>query len=208
METITKTIQRMQNLSVRPTNSLTRQQESRITRTRCLFSTPEQLMAKASPDAQKAFAQKPERAVTGDYPTLTDLRLTYGRNAAEQWMYVQIADMTVYTGARNLNKRQQEQLADGICAEYHWLKITEVLLFFHRFKMGRYGRFYGSVDPMVVTCALRQFIAERNEILAQYEQQQREKRQREYDRTHPVMTREEWLEVKTIIAMYNADYTI
>ena len=119
-------------------------------------------MAKASPDAQKAFAQKPEKAVTGDYPTLTDLRLTYGRNAAEQWMYVQIADMTVYTGARNLNKRQQEQLADGICAEYHWLKITEVLLFFHRFKMGRYGRFYGNVDPMVVTCALRQFIAERN----------------------------------------------
>ena len=165
-------------------------------------------MAKASPDAQKAFAQKPEKAVTGDYPTLTDLRLAYGRNAAEQWMYVQIADMTVYTGARNLNKRQQEQLADGICAEYNWLKITEVLLFFHRFKMGRYGRFYGSVDPMVVTCALRQFITERNEILAQYEQQEREKRQREYDRTHPSMTREEWLEVKTIIAMYNPDYTI
>ena len=106
-----------------------------------------------------------------------------------------------------------EQAAAGatgrrICAEYHWLKITEVLLFFHRFKMGRYGRFYGSVDPMVVTCALRQFIDERNEILAQYEQQEREKRQREYDRTHPAMTREEWLEVKTIIAMYNADYTI
>jgi hypothetical protein len=74
--------------------------------------------------------------------------------------------------------------------------------------MGRYGRFYGSVDPMVVTCALRQFIAERNEIIAQYEQQEREMRQREYDRTHPAMTREEWLEVKTIIAMYNADYTI
>lgn len=165
-------------------------------------------MTKANPDAQKAFAQKPEKAVTGDYPTLTDLRLAYGRNAAEQWMYVQIADMTVYTGARNLNKRQQEQLAEGICAEYHWLKITEVLLFFHRFKMGRYGRFYGSVDPMVVTCALRQFIAERNEILAQYEQQERERRQREYDRTHPAMTRDEWIEVKTIIAMYNSDYTV
>ena len=162
-------------------------------------------MTKASPDAQKAFAQKPEKAVTGDYPTLTDLRLTYGRNSAEQWMYVQIADMTVYTGARNLNKRQQEQLADGICAEYHWLKITEVLLFFHRFKMGRYGHFYGSVDPMVVTCALRQFIAERNEIIAQYEQQEREERQREDDRTHPAMTHEEWLGGEALIDMDNAD---
>lgn len=163
---------------------------------------------KANPDVQSLFAKNPQKAVVGDYPTLTDINLAYGKDFADLWLMAQITNLAAYTGAKNLTIDQERDLARVIATEYHYFKITELLVFFYRFKAGRYGHFYGSVDPMVVTCALRRFIAERNEILAQYEQQEREKRQREYDRTHPAMTREEWLEVKTIIAMYNADYTI
>lgn len=50
------------------------------------------------------------------------------------------------------------------------------MLFFYRFKSGRYGHFYGSVDPLVITCSLQEFINERGCAIAQNEQEERERR--------------------------------
>ena len=36
-------------------------------------------------------------------------------------------------------------------------------------KAGHYGRFYGEVDPMVITCALREFMKDKNLIVEQEE---------------------------------------
>lgn len=49
------------------------------------------------------------------------------------------------------------------------------MLFFSRFKAGRYGRFYGNVDPMVITSALVIFRRERAEVIARHEDEDREK---------------------------------
>ena len=49
------------------------------------------------------------------------------------------------------------------------------MLFFSRFKAGRYGRFYGNVDPMVITSALVVFRRERAEAIAKHEAEEREK---------------------------------
>ena len=131
----------------------------------------------------------------GDYPTLIDICNAYGKTFAEQWLYPQIADLSMFTGAKNLDKEQMEGLASIIAAEYRYLKVTELLLFFYFFKTGRYGRFYGSVDPMIITCALRDFIKERNILIDQYE---REKKRLEDESKPkvPTMTREEWLALK------------
>lgn len=64
---------------------------------------------------------------------------------------------------------QYEELAYIIASEFFFLKISELMLFFHRFKAGRYGRFYGSVDPMVITSALHEFVRERANALEQHE---------------------------------------
>lgn len=130
----------------------------------------------------------------GDYPTLTDICLTYGKTFAEQWLYPQITDLSIFTGAKNLDSGQVENLAAIIAAEYRHLKVTELLLFFYLFKTGRYGRFYGSVDPMVITCALRDFVKERNIFIDQYEREQNNQK-RELDKKN-AMTREQWLEYK------------
>jgi hypothetical protein len=53
------------------------------------------------------------------------------------------------------------------------------MLFFHRFKAGHYGRFYGSVDPLVITTALRDFCKERAEAWVKRVQQEREQREKE-----------------------------
>lgn len=58
------------------------------------------------------------------------------------------------------------------------------MLFFHRFKAGRYGRFYGSVDPLVITTALREFLRDRNLVYDQHRQEQeceRDKRSVDYE---------------------------
>ena len=131
----------------------------------------------------------------GDYPTLTDICLTYGKTFSEQWLYPQIADLAMFTGAKNLTKEQMRGLASVIAVEYRYLKVTELLLFFYRFKTGRYGRFYGAVDPMVITCALREFMKERNSLIDIYERELREQYLEEQKKL-PVITREQWLEMK------------
>lgn len=122
-----------------------------------------------NPSAQVSFARQPERACGGNYPTLAEISQTYGRNFAEEWLIPQIYDLSVFTGAKKgLSEMQQEMLVRMIASEYPQLKVTEILLFFYRFKTGRYGRFYGSVDPMVVMEALGTFLQERDDLRRRY----------------------------------------
>ena len=172
------------------------------------YSRSEDFLARVNPDTAPAFARNTSAAIMGDYPTLADINIAYGPSFSQQWLVPQIASLALYTGAKNIDTYQQRSLASVIATEYYYLKVTELLLFFYRFKTGRYGRFYGSVDPMVITCALRDFINERNELLERYELEERERKEIEEKKRNPPMTREEWLEIKTLIAMYNSDYTV
>ena len=127
---------------------------------RTKFGSDSQFLQKVSPDVQYAFAARPEAAVMGDYPTLSDLNAAYGKTFASEWLVPQLYDLSSFTGAKNFTEKQQEQLSRTIAVEYKGLKVTELMLFFHRFKAGHYGRFYGTVDPMVIMGALRDFMKE------------------------------------------------
>lgn len=149
---------------------------------------------KVTPDTQIAFANNQENAVMGNYPTLNDINTAYGNGFAVEWLLPQINNLSTHTGAKNLTQEQQYDLARIIATEYKFLKVTEMLLFFYRFKTGRYGRFYGSVDPMVITCALREFLQERNSLIYSYEQKRRqEERERQSEGT---ISYEEYLSLK------------
>lgn len=149
---------------------------------------------KVTPDTQIAFANNQENAVMGNYPTLNDINTAYGNGFAVEWLLPQINNLSTHTGAKNLTQEQQYDLARIIATEYKFLKVTEMLLFFYRFKTGRYGRFYGSVDPMVITCALREFLQERNSLIDSYEQKRRqEERERQSEGT---ISYEEYLSLK------------
>ena len=152
-------------------------------------------LTKCNPASQIGFGRNPRASILGDYPTLTDLTIAYGKTMAVQWLVPQLTDLSVFSGAKDLTVGQLEQLASVIATAYPWMKITELLLFFFRFKTGRYGRFYGTVDPLVVTTALREFVEERNMLLDQYEREI-ENQKRENERLLPTMTYKEWLEYK------------
>ena len=171
------------------------EQEIRLTISK-RFGNQDAFLQKVNPQTQVAFAVKQRQAIMGDYPTLIDICHAYGKTFSEQWLYPQIADLALFTGAKNLTKKQMRGLASVIAVEYRYLKVTELMIFFYRFKTGRYGRFYGSVDPMVITCALREFMKERNSLIDIYEREERDK-ELEQQKLLPGITYEQYLEMKT-----------
>lgn len=160
------------------------------------FGSDKEFMLKVNPDTHISFGGNPRQAYMGDYPTLNDIDAAYGKGFSVEWMLPHIANVAMHTGAKNLTVQQELELARIIATEYRHLKVTELLLFFYKFKTGAYGRFYGSVDPMVITCALREFNRERGDAIDKYMQEDREAQAERERKENPPITREEWERIK------------
>lgn len=142
------------------------------------YGTREQFLVTMNPSIQAAAAKHPEKCYFGTAPSLTILKKTYGENMATMWLVPQLNDLAAFTNSTNqLNGQAVTFVANAIAQEYYYLKTSELLLFFYRFKLGYYGRFYGTVDPMIITMAIREFLKERAEAYRKRdaEQQQRER---------------------------------
>lgn len=139
------------------------------------FGNKAEFLTKFNPSTQIAAAKNTEWAFFGNSPSLVIMNKTYGENMATMWLMPQIFDLVVYCNSKGtLNEQQIQFLAEAIANEYFYLKASELLLFFYRFKLGKYGQFYGVVDPMRVTMALEEFIKERNQALAKKEREAEE----------------------------------
>lgn len=149
-----------------------------------------------NPDNQVTLAKRQNNDwITADVPTLAELNAAYGKTASIQWLVIQIYNISEFCGCKDkLSTAQIHELSRIIEASYYHLKLTELMMFFYRFKTGRYGKFYGAVDPMVITCALREFMQERNQKIYEVESERR-KKQDEEDRKKAV-TYEEYLKMK------------
>ena len=137
------------------------------------YGDKKSFLSKFTPDMQIVVAENEERAFTGHAPSLGLLKKTYGKNMATIWLIPQIWDLCEYTNSRGkLDERQTEKLAEMISIEYGYMKVTEIMLFFYRLKCGRYGKFYGTVDPMAIMMALDQFRTERINYLANHKEEE------------------------------------
>lgn len=149
------------------------------------YGTAEQFAALFSPQHQAQYCQRADRVFSGNAPTMTTLANAYGHDFAETWIECEVKELSEYTGCKDkITVRQTEDLAKIILSAYPYLMATELMLFFWRFKTGRYGRFYGAVDTMVVTTALRCFMTERRESLARLEQEREKARRDREDAVH------------------------
>ena len=129
----------------------------------------------------------------GTAPTLTDVDQAFGKGTAEEWLTYQLTALAEYSGAQaKFTHWQLQELARMVRLEYHGLKLTELEVFFTWFKQGRYGQFYGAIDPLVITTALRRFRSDRYEMLDVY-QREEDRRRREAALSSPtIMTRDEY----------------
>lgn len=130
-----------------------------------------------NPGRQDSYTRDIARTYGGKAPQLFAVGEAYGRGTARSWLMLQLRDLSEFAGCREkLPIAKLEELASIIIREYGFLKLTELMDFFRRFKAGSYGKFYGAVDPMVITCALREFMRERSVILSRLEAEDRDAR--------------------------------
>lgn len=125
--------------------------------------TARDFLTHINPSLQTRLCNDEERCYFGTFPSLGQLNEVYGKNTAKAWIIPELVDLSEYCGAREkITANQLSQCADIIACDYYYLKVSEMLLFFARFKRCRYGRFYGKIDPLIITEALREFCRERN----------------------------------------------
>ena len=128
---------------------------------------------------QVAYTRDVARAFRGTAPSLGLVARAFGSYTRDNWLDVQLTDLAVFSGCKDkLSERQVQQLIDIIAEEYGYMKVTELMYFFRRFKTGEYGKFYGAVDPITITCALKEFARERLDILRRLEHAEKERRQK------------------------------
>lgn len=145
-----------------------------------------------NPDLQMKVCKDAKLCFFGDAPVLSELNMTYGEMTATMWLVPQLYNLSEYCGCKDkLQGKPLEECASVIATEFYFLKVSELMLFFHRFKSGKYGRFYGSVDPLVITTSLRSFLIERNYAIEEQERLERE-RKAEEDRKNAI-TYEEYV---------------
>lgn len=185
------------------------QQESLNSRQRMMlmkgYGSKGDILTNYNPDYQLKICNDLDGCFFGNHPTLAELKNIYGNNTPVMWLMPQLYDLSEYCGCKDkLQGKPLEQCAGVIAAEYFYLKVSELMLFFHRFKSGRYGRFYGSVDPLIITTSLRDFIKERGDAYAKHEQEERERKEREYKAN--VVSYQEYLEMEAICLQIEAEY--
>lgn len=152
-------------------------------------------MCKAyNPSKQFSLCCNAEDCHFGDYPTLAEIDATYGAKSAAYWLVPQLLDLSEYCGCRDkLTGAVLKQCAELIAQEYKHLKVTEMLLFFRRFKSGRYGHFYAVVDPLVITEALGTFSRERADAQAERQRRERDPVRKHNEASQSAITYEEYL---------------
>ena len=131
---------------------------------RKLYGSAEKFLATFNPALQLTAARHLDRAYRGTAPQLATVCAGYGEPVAVVWLCIQIENVNLFAGVKEkMPVERQKELAGLILTEYAYLKTTELLLFFHRLKCGRYGRFYGTVDALFIASALLQFLDERRQ---------------------------------------------
>lgn len=156
------------------------------------YGERENFLVTFNPDLQRKVCAHTDVCFFGGAPTLGLLNTTYGEQTAAMWLVPQLYNLSEFCGCRDkMTDNQLKECASVIATEFGYLSVTELMLFFHRFKSGRYGRFYGSVDPLVITTSLRDFLKERALAYEKHEQEERE-RLRAEEEAKPKVTWEEY----------------
>lgn len=144
------------------------------------YGNRENFLATFNPDLQRDLCTNPDVCFFGGAPTLSQLNAAYGSQTAAMWLIPQLYNLSEYCGCKDkLEGNPLKECASVIATEFYFLSVSELMLFFHRFKSGRYGRFYGSVDPLVITTSLRDFLKERIRAYDEREKAEKEKADRE-----------------------------
>lgn len=127
------------------------------------YSTGEALAIVFNPQAAARLPSNIEKVYESDAPTMSLVSDAYGRCTALDWINIQLHSIDLFTQVKNdLSEGARKELAELILSHYGFLKLPEFMLFVARFKLGLYGKFYGSFDPIAFCEAIKKFRTDRN----------------------------------------------
>ncbi len=155
--------------------------------------------AKFNPDNWEKGARQPTKCVSCNSPTLTDINLAYGEGHSVAWL---MAQLTVFQEKLNVPNKMTtyeiETCAQTIHDHFHYLKATELMLFFARLLGGMYPvEWHGYVTPTKIVSALREnFMPWRNDLLYKIEKQEEIQRREAALHDPEAVTYEEWCRLR------------
>lgn len=97
-----------------------------------------------------------------NYPSMALLGHTYTSEAIIEWLKIQFLDLNKFVGVKEkMSDEQITQSANLFYCDCYNLNIAEVALFFLNYKLGKFGEFYGIVDPLKIMTAKNRFLSDR-----------------------------------------------
>lgn len=107
--------------------------------------------------------KKPYRAYMANCPTLSSYDMMYGEGASADWIYIQV--MAIFGSSSNKDKEQVDAIglfASSFAQEVKAYKLSELMLFFGRYKAGRYDNSYSTFDTKRIGNAFfKEFLPQR-----------------------------------------------
>lgn len=152
--------------------------------TRLSYPTFEELGTAYSTALQPLLLSFPEKAYSEKSPAIGDLGRMYDApEAPALWVEAQLMTLDFASQTKEgADSQALTEFSQLFAAQYGGIKLTEFLLFVARFKLGRYGKFYGYFDTLTVGEAFRKFLRERGDELAVLERARENRIREERDR--------------------------
>lgn len=154
-----------------------------------------------NPDLQYKLAKSnltlADIALNENIPSLANVRSVYGEGSAVRWLKIQFDSLNDYAEqGKGITDSQLDELCNLVMGEYYWMNLAEICNFISKFKLGKYGQFYGAIGPMKITSALLDYVRERRTDIERYEREQYSiQRQKEIEeRGNNCMSYAEYLE--------------
>lgn len=124
-----------------------------------------------SPSLWGYTMQHAEKAYTADCPTVADITNTFGAEYAAMWVRTQV--LALYGASSNRDKGISDGIkpfADSFSPLIKPYKLSEIMLFFARYKAGMYDNSYATFDTRRIGNAfLKEFVPQRAKELAAIE---------------------------------------
>lgn len=116
-----------------------------------------------SSSLQPVLLSNIEKAYSEKSPSIGDLDRMYGNGSSSLWVKTQVTGIDFVSSTKeSADTNALNEFAQLFSRQYGHIKLTEFLLFIARFKLGRYGKFYGYFDMLTIGEAFRKFLRERS----------------------------------------------
>lgn len=187
------TNERMKNICSITSSGQCQNLTQKTTTIKTLTAFSEKIMHDYSPLLCQEYTSKYlDRCFSGTAPTLTRLRLA-SPGTEKTWLEAQISYLNTFCGTeKKMDNLQIDTISNAFVNSYGYIKLTELMVFFANIASGKFGKFYGAVDPMQIMTNFCEFMKYRSVMLDKIESERRSEERNKMLSNPKCITREQY----------------